>query len=242
MSTQLGKFTPHLADLTQPLRELLSHKNSWLWGPDQEKAFLQVKDELTKPSVLLLYDPLLQTKVTADASSFGLGAVLSQKDSTDFWRPVAFASRALSVTEKRYAQIEKEALAVTWASEKFQDFVLGKEFIIETDHKPLVPLLNSKNLDNLPPRVLRFRLRLARFNYMVNTSQENSCTQLIHCQELLFLLLLTSLENKKDDCRCSVSTSIRATPREICTGSERRQSVCKAAEVLQNRMASQTKS
>ena len=167
MSTQLGKFTPHLADLTQPLRELLSHKNSWLWGPAQEKAFLQVKDELTKPSVLLLYDPLLQTKVTADASSFGLGAVLSQKDSTDFWRPVAFASRALSVTEKRYAQIEKEALAVTWASEKFQDFVLGKEFIIETDHKPLVPLLNSKNLDNLPPRVLRFRLRLARFNYMV---------------------------------------------------------------------------
>ena len=142
MSTQLGKFTPHLAELTQPLRELLSHKNSWLWGPAQEKAFLQVKDELTKPSVLLLYDPLLQTKVTADASSFGLGAVLSQKDSTDFWRPVAFASRALSVTEKRYAQIEKEALAVTWASEKFQDFVLGKEFIIETDHKPLVPLLN----------------------------------------------------------------------------------------------------
>ena len=167
MTTQLGKFSPNLADLTQPLRELLHRKNSWLWGPAQEKAFVLVKDELTKPSVLLLYDPLLQTKVTADASSFGLGAVLSQKDSADRWRPVSFASRALSDTEKRYAQIEKEALAVTWASEKFQDFVLGKEFTIETDHKPLVPLLNSKNLDNLPPRVLRFRLRLARFNYQV---------------------------------------------------------------------------
>ena len=72
MTTQLGKFSPNLADLTQPLRELLHRKNSWLWGPAQEKAFVLVKDELTKPSVLLLYDPLLQTKVTADASSFGL--------------------------------------------------------------------------------------------------------------------------------------------------------------------------
>ena len=79
---------------------------------------------------------------------------------------MSFTSRALSDTEKRYAKIEKEALAVTWASEKFQDFVLGKEFTIETDHKPLVPLLNTKNPDNLPPRVLRFRLRLARFNYV----------------------------------------------------------------------------
>ena len=56
---------------------------------------------------------------------------------------------------------------MTWASEKFQDFVLGKEFTIETDHELLIPLLNSKNFDNLSPRVLRFRLRLARSNYQV---------------------------------------------------------------------------
>ena len=71
----------------------------------------------------------------------------------------------MSETEKRYAQIEKEALASTWACEKFSTYILGKKFTIETDHKPLVPLLGIKHLDSLPPRILRFRLRLARFDY-----------------------------------------------------------------------------
>ena len=70
-------------------------------------------------------------------------------------------------TEKNYAQIEKEALATTWACEKFSNYILGKTIKIESDHKPLVPLLNSKRLDNLPPRILRFRLRMARYSYVV---------------------------------------------------------------------------
>jgi len=73
----------------------------------------------------------------------------------------------MSETECRYAQIEKEALAITWACEKFSTYVLGKHINIETDHKPLVPLLGSKHLDNLPPRVLRFCLRLMRFSYSI---------------------------------------------------------------------------
>ena len=71
----------------------------------------------------------------------------------------------MSDTEKQYAQIEKEALAVTWSCDKFSNYILGRHFDIETDHKPLVPLLSTKNLDNLPPRVLRLQLRLARYNY-----------------------------------------------------------------------------
>ena len=67
-------------------------------------------------------------------------------------------------TEGRYAQIEKEALAITWACSKY---VLGWKFIIESDHKPLIPLLSSKHLDVLPPRIIRFRLRLAKFDYHV---------------------------------------------------------------------------
>ena len=93
-----------------------------------------------------------------------MGAVLLQK--TDgLWRPVAFASRSMSETERRYAQIKKEALAATWACEKFSDFILGKNISLETDHKPLIPLLGNKNLDQLPPRILRFRLRLDRFSF-----------------------------------------------------------------------------
>ena len=61
----------------------------------------------------------------------------------------------------------KKALAAVWACDKFSDYLLGRIFLIETDHKPLVPLLGSKNLDSLPPRILRFRLRLSRFNYSI---------------------------------------------------------------------------
>ena len=71
----------------------------------------------------------------------------------------------MSETERRYAQIKKEALAATWACEKFSDFILGKNISLETDHKPLVPLLGNKNLDQLPPRILRFRLHLDRFSF-----------------------------------------------------------------------------
>ena len=77
------------------------------------------------------------------------------------WKSVAFASRSLTETESQYAQIEKEALACTWASEKFADYVLGRSFVLETDHKPLIPLLGSKHQDNFPPRILRFCLRLS---------------------------------------------------------------------------------
>ena len=81
---------------------------------------------------------------------------------------MAFASRALTETETRYAQIEKEALALTWALERSAEYVISKSIILETDHKPLVPLLGSKSLDLLPPHVLRFRLRLMRFQYTIH--------------------------------------------------------------------------
>ena len=166
MVNQLGKFSSNLAELTQPLRELLSKKNQWTWNSDQDRAFTQVKAELTKPTVLALYNPKAATKIAADASSYGLGAVLLQEQANS-WKPVSYASRSMTETERRYAQIEKEALATTWACEKFSSYILGKRFVIETDHKPLVPLLGEKNLDSLPPRILRFRLRLARFDYSI---------------------------------------------------------------------------
>ena len=143
MANQLGKFSRNLAELTQPLRELLSKKRAWQWGPQQDQAFAKVKEELAKPTVLALYDPAAETKISADASSYGLGAVLMQKEDTQ-WKPVAYASRSMSETKRRYAQIEKEGLAVTWACEKFASYILGKRISIETDHKPLLPLAGNQ--------------------------------------------------------------------------------------------------
>ena len=106
--------------------------------------------------------------MSADASSFGLGAViLQQTGTTQPWKPVAYASRTMTDTEAHYAQIEKEALALTWACEQFSMYLLGKSFLLETDHKPFVSLLSTKNLDNLPPRILRFRLCMMRYNFTI---------------------------------------------------------------------------
>jgi len=168
MANQLGKYSDKLSDLSKPLRELLSSKNDWHWGQAQVQSFSAIKKELSSPDAILAhYNAKLDTIVSADASSYGLGAVLLQKQPNNHWRPVAYHSRALTETEQRYAQIEKEALATTWACERFSDYLVGKSFHIQTDHKPLVPLLGSKDIDGLPPRIQRFRMRLMRFHYTI---------------------------------------------------------------------------
>ena len=166
MINHLGKFSRNLAELSQPLRVLLSKNNLWTWDNTQDQAFKRIKEEITKPTVWALYDVKADMKISADASSYGLGVVLLQKNDQS-WQPVTYASRTMTSTECRYAQVEKEALALTWACEKFANYVLGKKFTIETDHKPLVPLLGNKSLHSLPPRILRFRLRLTRFEYEI---------------------------------------------------------------------------
>ena len=134
MTNQLGIFSQNLAELTQPLRQLLTKNSTWLWEPEQDKAFTNIKTELMKPTVLGFYSPEAQTKVSANVSSYRLGAILLQQQESD-WKPIAFALRTMTETESQYAQIEKEALETTWASENFTTYILGKKFHIETDHK-----------------------------------------------------------------------------------------------------------
>ena len=165
MANQLSKFAPMLADITKPLRELLVKDNHWVWEKPQQVAFDKVKEILTNSPVLALYNPNLETVVSADASSYGLGAVLLQKQDTGDFKPVVYISRSLSTAEARYAQIEKESLAFTWACERLADYLIGLKFHIETDHKPLVPLFSTKNLEELPIRVQRFRMRMMRFEF-----------------------------------------------------------------------------
>ena len=99
MVNQLEKFTPNLAQLTQPPRELLGKNCTWVWAPSQSEVFSLVKEEQSKPTTTLaLYDPEAPTKVSANASSYGLGAVLMQETESS-WRPVAYISRSMTDTE-----------------------------------------------------------------------------------------------------------------------------------------------
>ncbi|KAK3778377.1 hypothetical protein RRG08_059969, partial [Elysia crispata] len=163
-SNQLAKFTPRLAVHTEPLRQLLKKDRVWVWEQPQDNAFYKVKEQLTTTPVLAHYSPHSETVIAADASNMGLGAVLLQVQHDGTRKPVSFISRSLTDAEKNYAVVEKEALAATWTSERFSEYVLGLKYTIETDHKPLVPLLMSKELSKLPPRIQRFRLRLTRFS------------------------------------------------------------------------------
>ena len=152
MVTQLGKFTRNLAETSKPLQDLLGKKNAWCWDEPQETAFQAVKRLLISTPALSCYSPERNTIVSADTSSYGLGSVVLQKQPDNVWTPIAYASQALTSAEQKYAD-RKEALAVTWSCERFNDYLLGTTFHIHTDHKPLVPLLSTENLDELPIRI-----------------------------------------------------------------------------------------
>ena len=99
MVNRLGRFIPHLAEKTKPLRDLLSKKNQFHWGQVQQESFNNLKDELILTPILAHYDPQKATILSAHASSFVLGAILLQEQDNKEKKPVAYASRSMTSTE-----------------------------------------------------------------------------------------------------------------------------------------------
>ena len=114
----LAKFLPRLAGVLEPIQQLTRNDVEWQWQNEHEAAFEKVKALVTAAPLLKYYNPKEELTVQCDASDKGLGAALIQKG-----QPIAFASRALTDPETRYAQIEKEMLAVVFALNKFDQYV-----------------------------------------------------------------------------------------------------------------------
>ena len=158
----LSKFLPRLSEVAQPLREMTAKEAKFIWSPQHETAFQEVRELVVKHPVLKYYDLQEEVTVQCDASEYGLGAALLQNG-----QPVAFASRTLSQTERQYAQIEKECLAIVFSCERFSQYLAGRQKItVESDHKPLQSIF-QKSILSAPCRLQRMMLRLQRFNIEV---------------------------------------------------------------------------
>ena len=146
MINYYGRFIPKLASRLPKLYQLLRQSVRWLprqWKDEHEEAFRRAKVVLQSSQVMIHFDPRKEVILACDASPYGVGAVLSHRlnDSTE--RPIAFVSRSLAEAERRYAQIDREALALLFEVKKFHQYMSGRAFPILTDHKPLVSLLGE---------------------------------------------------------------------------------------------------
>ena len=147
MVNYLSKFSARLSEFAEPIRDLCKGKVPFNWGLEHDGAFQLIKKETAASPILAYYNPKKPTVLQTDTSCKGLGACLLQNQ-----KPVYFASRALSETQKGYAAIELKSLAVAWAMEKFHHFLYGNEFVLETDQKPLEAIL-LKSLNQATPRL-----------------------------------------------------------------------------------------
>ena len=162
LAQYLSKFLPHLSDITKPLRELTQNDVDWTWESPQQTALDTLKKAVTTTPVLRYYN-LKEATIQCDASQSGLGAALTQNG-----QPVAFASRALTPAETRYAQIEKEMLAIVFACNKFEAYIFGRDVVtIETDHNPLENIA-LKPLHLAPKRLQRMLLKTQKYNLKIN--------------------------------------------------------------------------
>lgn len=158
LCSYLSEFVPKLAELTAPLRKLIKKDIKWSWGTEETTAFKMLKKAVTNSPILGIFDPNKDLSMHVDASSNGLGCVLLQNE-----RPIAYGSRSLSETEKKYAQIEKELLAVYYGCQRFHTYVYGAKIQVYTDHKPLIAIY-KKELNQTTARLQRFLLGLLRYD------------------------------------------------------------------------------
>ncbi|XP_060810148.1 uncharacterized protein K02A2.6-like [Amyelois transitella] len=163
-----GKFIKNLSSVT-PLYDLLKKGKHWKWTSSHSKVFQQIKQLLCSTEVLTHFDAALDSIVTCDASAGGLGAILAQRGRDGRERAVAYASRALTQPERHYSQIQKEALAIIFAVDKFHQYLYGRQFRLRTDHKPLVAIFgpNTGIPNTAASRLQRWAIKLSAYEFEI---------------------------------------------------------------------------
>ena len=161
MVNYLKKFSPVLSELSEPLRILCKSGVKWAWESEQQCAFEAIKQVITTRPVLGYFDKTKKHTIQCDASKKGLSAVLLQES-----KPVMYVSRALTETEQRYSNIERDLLAIVFALKRLNHYTFGRTITVQSDHQPLQSMW-KKSIVSASPRLQRLLLRLA--HYDINT-------------------------------------------------------------------------
>jgi len=156
----------NMSTILHPLHDLLKAGVTWKWTSECEAAFVRSKEILVDSELVVHYDSNKPLKLACDSSQYGVGAVISHVINGEE-RPIAFASRTLSESEKNYAQVEKEALGLIFGVRKFHQYLYGRQFTLVTDHRSLTTILGPKN--GVPTlaaaRMQRWALILSAYTY-----------------------------------------------------------------------------
>ena len=164
-----SKFLSNLSTSLEPLYRLTKKGVPWMWGAEEKAAFDAVKRMLCEETVLAHFDPSLPIGVACDASEVGIGAVLFHRYTDGSERPIANVSKTLTETQRKYSQIQREALSIIFALRKFHQFLYGRKFVLVTDHKPLLALFGpTKATPALAAnRLARWALMLSQYDYTI---------------------------------------------------------------------------
>lgn len=154
----LARFIPNLSQLSSNLRKLTKQNVNFEFNETHAKEINKLKNIITSQPILKIFEINKPCVIQSDASSEGLGCVLLQEG-----HPISYASRSLTMTEKKYSQIEKELLAIVFACNKFHQYIYGRQIIVHTDHKPLTKIIYD-DLDKASFRLQRMLLKLLRYN------------------------------------------------------------------------------
>jgi hypothetical protein len=168
------RFLPNLATVVKPMNELLEKNRKFDWSTKCQEAFEKSKQLITSEPVLTHYNPELPVRLASDASPYGISGILSHVMPDGSEKPIAFASRSLTKTEQKYAQVDRESLGIFWSVRKFYPYLYGRKFTLITDCQPLMSIFNpSKGIPaTAAARVQRYALYLSGFNYDI----EYKCT------------------------------------------------------------------
>lgn len=161
MTGYYRRFIENYAHVSKPMTKFLK-KNSLIDINDQQyvRAFIDLKEKLSKAPLLIYPDFAEQFEITTDASNVAIGGVLSQND-----KPIAYVSRTLNEHELNYSTIEKECLGIVWYLKQFRPYIYGRKIELFTDHKPLIWLHNLKEPN---AKLMRWRLQIGEYDYAIH--------------------------------------------------------------------------